>query len=971
MQLSVNKQVKKLQTPDTKAQFGRWACVVLILLIGLFFRTHNLNRVPPGLDGDEMFNGWDALKTWKGQLEVYFPANYGREPLLIYLIALTTRLLGVGVWTMRLPAVIGGMATLIFTWLLARRLFNFRIATLATALMAVSLWPVLISHVALRATLLPACQAAAAYALWRALEAANSARPGSSRWAAVAGLFTGLSLYTYTSSRIFPLVLILWLLSLGVLRSRNSNGRFLSALPLTRHSLRPLVLAGLITGLVVLPLGVFAFRHPDTFNQRVSSLNFELNQLRAGNLEPTWNSVKATVGMFTQSGDREWRYNPAGRPVFDWVTGAFFYLGLIVALFRLRRPVYSLLLIWLPIMLAPTVFSIGTPSFLRTVGALTPIYLLPAIGADLLYERIAQRKAHDVQYALHIAVVLGLVLVGADTWHDYFDEWIRQPQILHTYEADLAAAARYLNQQSSADTPVWVSSEYPGDLSRKLLDLQSTYSGPIRWFDGNQVTVWPSGWAGQDVLLIFTKSSPPNPDALAILGDYLILSENDAAGEPHLWVYRIPGQALSRIPWQPAHALSGRFAYNREVLGFDAPAQATRQTSVPVVVYWRVPPGVEYDTEDLPHSFVCIQDQSVGRCLDEVPPHYNAYPLWDWTIGDVVAQRYTVPVPAYLLPQTTYFHAGMFASRGEISFADENRAGVPLLLGPVDVVGTPSVDAQWNANTPTFNQELALLKSRTPTERSPGSTLRVELQWQAKQSPGNDYVARLELRGTDTGDVVVSAEELLGSARHPTSQWVSGEPVHTFHQAKIPPDLGNGEFDVYLVLTEASSQQTVDSPLLLGQLAVSGRPHNFELPSPEYPLTADFGSGIRLLGYDLGEVNPTGGGQIEIVLYWQALDTVGENYKVFVHLYHPTIPDGLPGQHDSPPGNGAFPTSSWLPDEVVTDPHLVPIEPNADTGTSKIGVGMYLPDTGERLPVIVDGQLQPNNVLILTEVEVQ
>ncbi len=968
MPLSASEGTRKTRSTDTQTQRTSWVCVVLILLVGLFLRAHNLDRVPPGLDGDEMFNGWDALRVWQGNLEVYFPANYGREPLLIYLIALATRLLGMGVWMMRLPSAIVGTVTIVFTWSLARRLFNARVAALTTALMAVSLWPVLLSRVALRAVLLPACQTAAVYALWRALEDAGSARSRDTRWAIAAGVFAGLSVYTYTSSRIFPLVLILWLLVLGIWHSRNLDRCFLSALSLTRHSLRPLVLAGLVAGLVALPLGVFAFQHPDTFNQRVNVLNFELNQLRAGNLKPTWDSVKATMGMFTLSGDQEWRYNPAGRPIFDWVTGMFFYLGLIIALFRLRRPAYSLLLIWLLVMLTPTIFSIGTPSFLRSVGALTPIYLLPAIGVDFLYERVTQRKA---QYALHIAIVLGLTLVGADTWHNYFDEWVRQPQVLHAYEADLAAAARYLNEQGPADTPVWVSSEYPGDLSRRLLDFQSDYPGPIRWFNGNQVTVWPSGWAGQDVLLIFTKSSPPNPDALAVLGDYLILRENDPAGDPHLWVYRIPGEALSDMPWQPAHALSGRFAYNREAFGFDAPLQALRQGSVPVVIYWRVPPGVEYDVEDMPHSYVCVQDRSAGRCLDEVPPHYNVYPLWDWTVGDVVAQRYTVPVPAYLLPQTTYFHAGMFTSRGEVSFADENSAGVPLLLGPIDVVGAPSVDARWDADTPTFNQELALLKSHVPAERSPGSTLQIELQWQAKRSPGGDYAARLELRHADTGEVTVSAEELLGSDRHPTGQWVSGEPVHTFHLVKIPPGLDNGEFDVYLALLEAGSQRMIDSPLLLGRLAVSGRPHNFELPTPEYPLIADFGAGIRLLGYDLGEVNPTGGGQIEILLYWQSLDTVVEDYKVFVHLYHPTIPDGLPGQHDSPPGNGAFPTSSWLPDEVVTDPHLVPIEANADPGTSKIGVGMYLPDTGERLPVVVDGQLQPNGMLILIEMEIE
>jgi 4-amino-4-deoxy-L-arabinose transferase-like glycosyltransferase len=963
-----------------KPRISNLALVVVILLVGLLFRTYDLDRVPPGLDGDEMFNGWDALRVWQGNLAVYFPANYGREPLLIYLIAVTTRLLGVGPWSMRLTSALVGMANLIFTWLLARRLFNARVAVLATGLMSVSLWPVFLSRVALRAGLQPTCQAIAVYALWRALESENK-RHGY-RWAVVAGLFLGLNLYTYTASRVFPLVPILWLLVLFVSRAARTTSRIAyHGLRLPHNVSRRLILAGLVAVLVMLPLIVFALEYPDTFNQRVQSLNYKFFQLQEGDLNELWRSVRAVARMFTRRGDWSWRYNPAGRPVFDKATGALFYLGLVVVLFRLRRPAYSLLVIWLLVMLLPTILSVSTPSFLRSAGAMAPIYLMPALGADFIYEQVVHHGSRRMplvsrfaRRALPVLFAIGLVLIAAATWHMHFDVWPRHPHVLRTYEADLAAAAHYLNGldgQDLADTLVWVSSEYPGDLSRWLFDLQSTYSGPVRWFDGNHVTVWPSGRPGQDVLLLYTWSAPPNSDAVAVLNDYLVCQEDDAAGQTHLWVYRIPEERLSDVPWRPAHTLSGRFAWNRELLGYDAPAQVQRQTKASVVVYWRVPPGVVYDPVDLPFSYVCLWERTVQRCLEREGSNYNSYPIWDWMEGDLVAERYEVPVPAYLLPQTTHFRVGMFTSVGEISYADENSAGVPLLVGPVEVTGTASVDPKWGPDALTFNQELALIDFVKPSERSPGSTLEVELRWQAMRQPTRDYLVRLELREPDTGGVVTSTKVLLGGDRHPTSQWVSGEPARIFPRVRIPPDLTSGEYGVHLQVMEAEGQQVVGTQLPLGPISVSGRSHSFELPTPEYPLSAEFGTAIRLLGYDLKQANLTGGGQIEIVLYWQALGTISQDYKVFVHLYHPFIEAGLPGQHDSPPGNGAFPTSSWLPGEVVTDPHLVPIELNADPGRSKIGVGLYLPATGERLPVLVDGQPQPNDVLIITEVEIQ
>ena len=160
-------------TLNLEPRIPRWSLLVVLLLVALIFRAHDLDRVPPGLDGDEMFNGWDALRVWKGNLSVYFPANYGREPALILLIALTTRALGMGPWTIRLASVLCGMVGLAATWSLARRLYGSCVATLTVALMSVSLWAVFLNRIALRAGLQPVAQVLAVYALWRALEDRN------------------------------------------------------------------------------------------------------------------------------------------------------------------------------------------------------------------------------------------------------------------------------------------------------------------------------------------------------------------------------------------------------------------------------------------------------------------------------------------------------------------------------------------------------------------------------------------------------------------------------------------------------------------------------------------------------------------------------------------------------------------------------------------------------------------------------
>jgi 4-amino-4-deoxy-L-arabinose transferase-like glycosyltransferase len=323
---SVTLQPGPTKSPSARS---RWFLLMVpVLLVALVFRAYNLGGVPPGLDGDEMFNAWDGLRAWSRPFSVFVPTNYGSETTLIYLIALVTRVLGIARWTIRLPSVLCGLLTVAMTWTFAKRLFSRRVAILAAALVAVSGWPVFLSRVALRAVLQPLFQIVAVYALWRALEMR------STRWSVVAGVFLGLTQYTYTASRLFPPVVIGWLLAALL------NGRHL-----LRGNWGRLVLIGGVAILVVVPLALYAAQHWDIFNYRVSETDKEFDRLLAGNPGPVWKSFKATLGMFTVEGDSGWRYNPSGRPVFDAATGVFFYLGLVVSLWRLRRPAYSLLLV--------------------------------------------------------------------------------------------------------------------------------------------------------------------------------------------------------------------------------------------------------------------------------------------------------------------------------------------------------------------------------------------------------------------------------------------------------------------------------------------------------------------------------------------------------------------------------------------------------------------------------------------------
>jgi len=112
---------------------------------------------------------------------------------------------------------------------------------------------------------------------------------------------------------------------------------------------------------------------------------------------------------------------------------------------------------------------------------------------------------------------------------------------------------------------------------------------------------------------------------------------------------------------------------------------------------------------------------------------------------------------------------------------------------------------------------------------------------------------------------------------------------------------------------------------------------------------AELGGKVRLLSYQLGTSQVKAGGEVPLTLYWQALKEMDKSYTVFTHLVDDA--NRIWGQKDNPPASGMSPTSEWREGEVVEDSYVIPIQADAPQGTYRIIVGMYDPQTMQRLPV--------------------
>ncbi len=75
------------------------------------------------------------------------------------------------------------------------------------------------------------------------------------------------------------------------------------------------------------------------------------------------------------------------------------------------------------------------------------------------------------------------------------------------------------------------------------------------------------------------------------------------------------------------------------------------------------------------------------------------------------------------------------------------------------------------------------------------------------------------------------------------------------------------------------------------------------------------------------------------------------------------------GQWDNPPQAGRYPTTAWSESDTVVDRYRLALRAGALPGNYRLLVGMYDPNTGQRLPVTIDGRSQPDNAIELTTLE--
>jgi hypothetical protein len=220
---------------------------------------------------------------------------------------------------------------------------------------------------------------------------------------------------------------------------------------------------------------------------------------------------------------------------------------------------------------------------------------------------------------------------------------------------------------------------------------------------------------------------------------------------------------------------------------------------------------------------------------------------------------------------------------------------------------------------------------------APGQPVFVTLHWRSTRTHTDTPALKLFLLQEDEAFTLDSGPV---GGRYPLERWSANQTVVEHRRLEIPAGLS--EETAALVLSVGQTE------LPVGELEIIADAHRFTPPPMSQSLDVRFGTVGELLGYDLEKTELAAGEPVTLTLYWRALeDAGGASYTVFTHILSEA--GELVGQHDAPPAQGARPTPGWVPGEIVVDRHVMTFR-ESYTGTASIEIGLYDPETSNRVP---------------------
>ena len=232
------------------------------------------------------------------------------------------------------------------------------------------------------------------------------------------------------------------------------------------------------------------------------------------------------------------------------------------------------------------------------------------------------------------------------------------------------------------------------------------------------------------------------------------------------------------------------------------------------------------------------------------------------------------------------------------------------------------------------------------------------------------YLGKTDYYAVDRNPFVFQAGDSEMVDRRIGARWVS-------NPAELDAALGNGRIwfvidksRLWNLYTLAFKQQILARMEMVFQadqvyVLLPKRKATTIPTTPDTRLEARLAGQVELTGFSLDQAALLRGAPAQLTLFWKLLRPVDEDYKVFVHLRDHAGRTVAQADHVPSEELVALPTSTWREGEVVPDVSYLKVSADTSPGEYQLLVGLYNPETLERLAVEMDSSGE-NAVVVTT-----
>ncbi len=926
--------------------------VLLVLLLAWVLLLFRLDQVPPGLQHDQSFSIRDALQIVSGHFPIYFPDNFGRGPLFMYSAALIMSLVdGHLLWSLRFAAVAWGMAGLATTYVLARRNLPPTAAWMATGLVAGSFWFLLAARLGVESIALLSLATATFYFLDRGL--------ARGKWSdfAIAGLLAGVANYTYLAARTLyalPPLMALYLAG-RMLWVRCSSARSSGAVSEIRRSLAGLAVMSGLALIVSAPLLIYLRTHPDT-DGRIGELSNALRAALAGDPGPVLSNTWETFRSILSAGpiSLPYYYGLPGRPALQPVWALALLVGIWVTLVRLKQPYEFLPLAALGLGLGANLLTGADALYMRAIYALPLLFILAVRGlwavAALLRTRLGTRSFAKRRLA-RATLLAGLLLwQAADNGWAYFSTWAHAEPTQRIYNADFRAIAGYVDLLPSS-MPVFIGTDRLLDLDSETYRYYEPRRSDVGWFALPDSPPLPVQGSAVYVLPVPAELSPSLAALTSIQRDRTFLKV-PPGGNELAQAFRLDAADISRTLQSWGSQPPAEPVVYGDCLRLSGAALHAEGGLATLVTWWSVtapwPRATRPGYAPARPKFSIVLTDALDYTWAQVD-QVTSLPFQTWQPGQHVLELMGVPLPGDLPPG---------AYRVRLAIYDDEQGALPVSVNGRAISDAPVITSAYllmgqpgNAPQPPhlLNQAAeqgvlhALGAWEAPDLLIGGVPAYLHVSWQAQQSFDTTGL-RFALRGrTENGTLLWQQADSL--AQSLPEVWPARETWRLTH--RLVPETTVPEDQTVIEICAETDHAAPSCAQLPPVRVVHHQPVLVLAVPPRHLVDARWGDYLTLVGYDL----QTGSRAISMTLYWRVEGDLPGPVKRFVHAA--TAGGVLAGQSDDVLQNDGIPPKIWQPGEYLTDRATVVL--SGDVPVREVRVGLYDPETGDRLQVILSG----------------